>query len=312
MLDLRTEQNYSWSSEGNPQNTFSARCSAAICSAISIEPYTRSRYYHLYVDGVYWGVLQTQERVEEFYGESYFGGNEADYDVLKAGLADVGGTQLSAGNDTAWNQLFVLAQNLANNPTANANNYWTMQGLNPDGTRNPSLPVLLDVDNLIDYMLIIFYTGGFDSGISRFLGDNQANNWYGIYNRVAADQGFQFFIHDNEHSLGADAAYHGSQFIDRTGPFNNGNQSIYAQFNPQYLHQDLLSHPEYRQRVIEKVQEYFFNGGPMTPAPASRGCRSGFRRSSRPSSPRRPGGAMRRARPRRAPRPPGRTKSIGC
>jgi hypothetical protein len=266
VLDLRNEQNYSWSSEGNPQNTHLREVFGRDLQRDLNQPYTRSRYYHLYVDGVYWGVSQTQERVEEFYGESYFGGNEADYDVLKAGLADVGGTQLSAGNDTAWNQLFVRAQNLANNPVANANNYWTMQGLNPDGTRNLSLPVLLDVDNLIDYMLIIFYTGGFDSGISRFLSDNQANNWYGIYNRVAADQGFQFFIHDNEHSLGADAAYHGSQFIDRTGPFNNGNQSVYAQFNPQYLHQDLLSHPEYRQRVIEKVQEYFFNGGPMTPA----------------------------------------------
>jgi hypothetical protein len=266
VLDLRSEQNYSWSSEANPQNTHLREVFGRDLQRDLDEPYTRSRYYHLYVDGVYWGVSQTQERVEEFYGESYFGGNEADYDVLKAGLADVGGTQLNAGNDTAWNQLFVRAQNLANNPAANANNYWTMQGLNPDGTRNLSLPVLLDVDNLIDYMLIIFYTGGYDSGISRFLGDNQANNWYGIYNRVAADQGFQFFIHDNEHSLGAESNYHGTQFIDRTGPFNNGNQSVYAQFNPQYLHQDLLSHPEYRQRVIEKVQEYFFNGGPMTPA----------------------------------------------
>jgi hypothetical protein len=214
---------------------------------------------------VYWGISQTQERVEEFYGESYFGGDEEDYDVVKAGLADVGGTQLNAGNDIAWNQLFTLAQNLANNPAGNANNYWRMQGLNPDGTRNPALPVLLDVDNLVDYMLIIFYTGGLDSGISRFLADDKGNNWYGIYNRVAADQGFQFFIHDNEHSLGADGIYHGSQFVDRTGPFNFGNQSVYAQFNPGFLHQDLLAHPEYRQRIIEKVQEYFFNGGPMTP-----------------------------------------------
>jgi hypothetical protein len=265
-MDLRSEQNYSWSSEGNLQHSLLREVFARDLQRDLGEPYTRSRYYHLYVDGVYWGVSQTQERVEEFYGESYFGGDQQDYDVVKSGLADVGGTQLNAGNDAAWFQLFTLAQNLANSPAANANNFWTMQGLNPDGTRNPSLPVLLDVDNLIDYMLIIFYTGGYDTGISAFLGDDKANNWYGIYNRVAANQGFQFFMHDNEHSLGAESTLHGTQFIDRTGPFNLGNQSVYAQFNPAYLHQDLLAHPEYRQRIIEKAQEYFFNGGPMTPA----------------------------------------------
>lgn len=161
---------------------------------------------------------------------------------MKSGLGDVGGTELSEGNDIAWRQLFDYGQALAANPVANANVYWAMQGLNPDGTRNLSLPVLLDAENLIDYMLVIFYTGGYDTGLSRFLGDDKANNWFGVYNRVTADQGFQFFIHDNEHSLGAESPnVHGTQFIDRTGPFNNGSQNSYAQFNPQFLHQDRMA-----------------------------------------------------------------------
>jgi hypothetical protein len=232
------------------------------------DPYTRSRNYHLFLDGQYWGIYMTQERVQEDYAATYFGGEPEDYDVVKHGVFDGGGTQIAEGNDLAWRQLFDLAQGLANSPTLLANNYWTMQGLNPDGTRNTDLPVLLDVDNLINYWLIIVYTGGFDTGISRFLGENEANNWQGVYNRVTKDQGFQFFIHDNEHSLGAEegGSLHGTQFIDRTGPFNAGNQSNYAYFNPVYLHQDLLAHPDYRQRIIEKVGEYFFNDGPMTPA----------------------------------------------
>lgn len=265
VLDLRTEQNYSWSFDGNPLNSFVREVFGRDLQRDLGDPYTRSRYYHLYLDGVYWGLYQTQERVEEFYAETYLGGNEEDYDVIKTGLNDGLGYQVDAGNDAAFQTLYSLAQSLAVNPTANANNYYILQGLNPDGTRNPSLPVLLDVDNLVNYMLIIFYTGGYDVGLSRFLGDNQANNWYGVYNRVAADQGFQFFIHDNEHSLGAEGGGHGSQFIDRTGPFNNGNQNSLYYFNPTYLHQDLLAHPEYRQRIIDKVQQYFFNGGPMTP-----------------------------------------------
>ncbi|WP_428306815.1 CotH kinase family protein [Lacipirellula sp.] len=265
VIDLRTDQNYSWSFDGNPLNSFVREVFGRDMQRELGDPYTRSRYYHLYLNGVYWGIYQTQERVEEFYGETYLGGDEADYDVVKSGWNDGLGYQMDAGNDAAFQQLYQLAQNLAVNPTTNANNYYTLQGLNPDGTRNPSLPVLLDADNLINYMLIIFYTGGYDSSLSRFLGDNQANNWFGIYNRTAADEGFQFFIHDNEHSLGAEGQGHSTQNIDRTGPFNNGNQNSLYYFNPTYLHQDLLSHPEYRQRFIEKVQEYFFNGGPMTP-----------------------------------------------
>jgi hypothetical protein len=266
VIDLRTEQNYSWSSEGNTQNSFVREVFSRDLMNDLGQEYTRSRYYHLYLDGVYWGIYQTQERVEEYYGETYFGGNELDYDVVKAGLGDVGGTELSAGNDQAWQQLFNYGEALAANYSANANLYWTMQGLNADGTRNESLPVLLDVDSLITFMSIVIFTGGYDSGISQFLGDNLANNWFGIYNRETADRGFQFYVHDNEHSLGAGYPDHSTANIDRTGPFNLGNQSNYAQFNPQYLHQDLLGHPEYRQMFIDHVQKEYFNGGALTVA----------------------------------------------
>lgn len=266
VLDLRTEQNYSWSGDGNAQNSFLREVFGRDTQGDMGSQYTRSRYYHLYIDGVYWGVYMAQERVEEFYSENYFGGDQDDYDIVKSGLGDVGGTEVSEGNDTAWRRLFDYGQALAANPTANANLYWTMQGRNPDGTRNPNLPVLLDPENLADYMLIIFFTGGFDTGISRWISDNVANNWFGVYNRVTADQGFQFFIHDNEHSLGADFPDHASQNIDRTGPFNNGNQNSYAQFAPPFLHQDLMASPEYKQLFIDRVQKFMFNGGALTTA----------------------------------------------
>jgi hypothetical protein len=260
VLDLRTSQNYSWSFHGDDENTFEREVFGRDLQRDLGLPYTRSRYHHLYINGVYWGLYQTQERVEEFYAESYFGGQEEDYDIIVASNSYT--TEAEAGNEDAWRQLFDYAEALAAAPQANANLYWTMQGLNPDGTRNPSLPVLLDVDALIDYVLIIFYTGGFDSGLSRFFQDNRPNNWFGVYNRETADRGFQFFIHDNEHSLGTD----NTSQIDRTGPFNGGNQSSYLHSNPQFLHQDLLVHPEYWQRFTDHVQKYFFNGGAMTPA----------------------------------------------
>ena len=264
VLDLRTAQNYSWSSEGNTQNTFLREVFARDTQADLGQPHTRSSYYHLYLDGQYWGIYMTQERVEEDFGESYFGGEPEDYDVVKSDLAVSGGTEIADGNDVAWRQLFDLAQDLADDPIGAANNYWTMQGLNPDGTRNESLPVLFDADNLVDYMLIIFHTGGYDTGLSSFLGNERANNWFGIRNRVTGDQGFQFYLHDNEHSLGAAGNTHGSLTIDRTGPFFSSNDRVFEQFNPHFLHQDLLNHLEYRQAFVDRVQTVMFNDGPLT------------------------------------------------
>lgn len=264
VIDLRTPQNYSWSSAGNTQNSYLREVFARDTQADLGKTHSRSNYYHLYLDGQYWGVYMTQERVQKFFGESYLGGDEDDYDIVKSDLAVSGGTEIADGDDEAWRDLFDLAQDVADNPSANRNNYWTMQGLNPDGTRNEALPVLLDAENLVDYMLTIFYTGGYDSGLSQFLGNERANNWFGIRNRVTADQGFQFFMHDNEHSMGAAGDTHGSFDIDRTGPFFSSNDRRFEQFNPQFLHQDLLSHPDYRQLFIDRVQFAMFNDGPLT------------------------------------------------
>ena len=271
VLDLRTSQNYSWAAWGNSinglQNSYLREVFARDTQADMGQPYTRSRYVHLYVDGQYWGLYMTQERIQEHYGETYFGGDKSDYDVVKSDPFETGGTEIADGNDVAWRQLFDMAQALANNPAGAADDYWAMQGLNPDGTRNESLPVLLDVDNLIDYMMIIIYTGGHDTGISAFFGNQRANNWFGIRNRETADQGFQFFLHDNEHSLAAGelvGSVHGTLDIDRTGPFYGPYDTVFEYFNPVFLHQDLLVHPGYVQRFVERVQELMFNDGPLT------------------------------------------------
>jgi hypothetical protein len=272
VLDLRAESNYSWSAWGDSvnglQNSYLREVFARDTQAEMGQPYTRSQYYHLYLNGQYWGLYMTQERVQEHFGESYFGGDRSEYDVVKADSTEAYTTEIADGNDIAWRQLFDQAQQLADNPTGFANNYWAMQGLNPDGSRNNGLEVLLDVDNLVDYMMIIIYTGGHDTGISAFLGNDRANNWFGLRNRETGDQGFQFFLHDNEHSLGSGeltGSLHGTLDIDRTGPFFTALDDDYEFFNPVYLHQDLLNHPEYVQRFVDRVQELTSDGGVLTP-----------------------------------------------
>ncbi|MEJ2704968.1 MAG: CotH kinase family protein, partial [Sedimentisphaerales bacterium] len=221
-LDLRTAQNYAWSlKSSNPgqKNTFVRE---VFCRDIQREmgqPYTRSRYYHLYINGQYWGLYQSQERSEASYAETYFGGNKEDYDVIKA---DNYRTSYTDGSTDDWNALWRLCQTGFETDAA----YYAVQGKNPDGTDNPNLPMHVDLDNLIDYMLGIFFTGNDDAPVT--LGGDRANNFFAIRNRnLDARDGWKFFAYDNEHSLGVLRGLND----DRTGPVTAG-QSM-QHFNPQ-------------------------------------------------------------------------------
>ncbi|UCG55641.1 MAG: lamin tail domain-containing protein [Phycisphaerales bacterium] len=250
-VDLRTSQNYSWSFGNDSANTMCREVWARDSQGLMGQPYTRSRYYHLYINGHYWGLFQTQERSEASYAASYFGGNQEEYDTVKS-TGDSGGYTIEAtdGNMDAWQELW----DLANLGFGKPDNYYRAQGLNPDGTRNPNYKVLLDVDNLIDYMIMVFYDGDRDAPISWFLGNNRTNNWYGIRNRYG-NEGFRYFVHDPEHIMSRGLR-------DRTGPFSCGDQFRYS--NPQWMHQELMANAEYRMRFADRAHKYLFNNGLLT------------------------------------------------
>ncbi|MEZ5305121.1 MAG: chitobiase/beta-hexosaminidase C-terminal domain-containing protein [Verrucomicrobiales bacterium] len=291
-MDLRTSQNYSWSFGNDTQNTFLREVWARDSQRAMGQPYTRSRYYHLYINGHYWGLYMSQERSEADYGATYFGGDEDDYDTIKsAGSAGGYNTEATDGDlngdwQTLWNRIRALRT--MSDPAAIRAEYFALQGLAPDGVSphpDPANnPVLLDADNLIDYMLGLFYAGGFDTALSTFL-SNASNNWFCVRNRVADDRGFQFFLHDCEHGMGTDKSSgtgltnnlpNNQRSTDRTGPWggsgNNwkghtmyGTIGDFAKSNPQYLHEDLAhAVPEYRVRFADRVQRHFFNAGALT------------------------------------------------
>lgn len=265
-LDLRTSQNYSWSYPGHlsKYNTMNRDVFSRDLQRETGQPYTRSRYYHLFINGVYWGIYQTQERPEASFAQSYFGGNEEDYDVIKPGDNN---HQIEAtdGNLNAYQEIW----NMCLKGFTSNENYFKLLGKNPDGTRNPNYKVLVDIDNLIDFMLIIFYTGNFDSPTSKFGNDNLPNNFFCIYNRNG-NEGFKFFIHDAEHTL---------RTTQGEGPGiglneNRVNINMYVNnvfsFHPQWLHYKLTSNPEYRILFADHIFKHFFNNGCMTSQKATR------------------------------------------
>ncbi|MGK0189408.1 MAG: hypothetical protein ACI9R3_005225 [Verrucomicrobiales bacterium] len=257
-MDLRTSQNYSWSFQNNNANTYLREVFSRDTQRDMGRAHTRSRYYHLYIDGVYWGLYMSQERAEAAYGATYFGGSPDDYDTVKS-AGSPGGYNTEATDGLlggAWRDLWNLTREQFSNPTLKR--YMEIQGLNPDGTRNPNFPVHLDVPSLIDHTLVTFYTGSFDSPLLSSGGGS--NNWFGIRNREADDKGFVFFSHDGEHSMGVN----GSQNMNRVGPYQS-QQGIFTKSNPQYLHQDLANTDEYKILFADHVYRHFYNDGLLMP-----------------------------------------------
>lgn len=252
-VDLRSSQNYSWATDGSSENTMVREVFSRDTQGLMGHPYTRSRYYHLYVNGHYWGLHQTQERSEASFAASYFGGDPDDYDVAKMEREQGDAMVATDGNLEAFRRLYdEVKLGLDDNPE-----YYRVQGMNPDGTANPDYERLLDVDNLIDFMILEYYTGDRDGPGSRF--GNRPNNTYGIYNRVNPD-GWKWFHHDNEHTLGVSQSE-----WNMVIPFTWAGTD-FRYFNPHWLHEQLMSqNADYRLAFADRVHKHFFNQGLLTP-----------------------------------------------
>ncbi len=264
-VDLRTSQNYSWAFENSTQETFVRETFSRDSQRDMGMPYTRSRYYHLYLNGQYWGLYQTQERGDADFAETYLGGDEDDWDCIKTSHPNYTITA-NDGNFDAYHALHNIALNQGF-AGAYSNNYYRVRGLNPDGTPNPAYPVYLDEDNLIVYMLIAYYTGDPDSPVSIWGGF--PNNIYALHDR-AAPSGFKWLRHDAEHSLGAHGSYQvGCDTTTAGSGFNTSDK-----FNPATLHQRLCLHPNYRLRFADLAQKHLYGDGALTTARSQQRFRS--------------------------------------
>jgi len=191
-------------------------------------------FVHLYINGIYWGLYNPVERPDNAFSATYFGGDKEDWDAINHG-------QISEGNLNGWNTL--LSKLRAGVQTNAA--YFAVQGKNPDGTDNPDLVDYIDVENYVDYMIANLYTGNRDWP--------HKNYWIG-WNRVESS-GFKFYMWDAEWTLGLRSDLSTNQV--------GVNQGV-AEPWP-YLRQN----PEFRMLVADRLQKYFFNGGPLYVDPSS-------------------------------------------
>jgi hypothetical protein len=222
-LVLRSHYNDSWQAVSSAlhnraqyiQDPF-VRKSFADMGNLSI----RSRPVNVYINGLYWGVYDITERPDAEYFADHLGGEPEDYDVITHG-----GVQ--DGDRDAWDELLNLVR------TADLT---TSAGYE-------AVKEKLDVKNLVDYMLVNFYTG---------TDDWPHNNWVTAANKVDGG-GFRFYVWDAEISMNQLGA-------NRT--------EVDASNSPAELYDRLRVNEDFRRLFADRVSRHMSEGSALSP-PAS-------------------------------------------
>ncbi|UCD50875.1 MAG: lamin tail domain-containing protein, partial [Phycisphaerales bacterium] len=193
-------------------------------------------FVHLYVNGLYWGLYNPCERPDGSFAASYYGGDKEDWDAFKHKSFTI-----SQGGRSALNQARSVCQEAAGSPEA----YQRLQGNNPDGSRNPDYPHLLDVPNYIDYMIVNMWSGNWDW---------PWNNYWLARKRTPDSTGFKFFCWDTEDIM-----------LSSRSPLYMDNVTSPDSTDVGVFHTLLRQNPEYRQTFGDHLHRYFFNQGFLTP-----------------------------------------------
>ena len=190
-------------------------------------------YVHVFLNGMYWGLYNIAERVDDQYGKDHLGGKKEDIDVIK--IEEEGGNHIEAseGDLEAWENMVETASKAYDDAY-----YYRLQGKDADGNPDPSQEALLDIDNFIDYMLINQYAGNTDW---------DHHNWYAIRRKGEESQGFRFLCWDSELIL--------DNPQENVLTKNNGKESPTGIFN------HLLENKDFAKRYMARAKELLADDG---------------------------------------------------
>ena len=185
-------------------------------------------YVNLFINGMYWGMYNIAERVDDQYGKDHLGGSKSDIDVIK--IEESGGNHIEASEGTidAWNEMVNLCKVVGG----------AKSDIDPQQAYEQLKDSLLDIDGFIDYMLINQYGGNTDW---------DHHNWYALRRRGDGSQGFRFLCWDSECII----INSGENVLNK----NNGNSY------PTGMFQNLLRNDDFARRYVRRAKEILSEDG---------------------------------------------------
>ncbi len=194
-------------------------------------PGAHSKYVHLYLNGMYWGLYTASERFDNDFCQSYLKDDKQKFDIINDNKMAIN------GSTEPWNTFVKLSNNEVEKPI----NYNLLQGKDSIGNVDPNYIKYLDPVKLIDYMLLNFYAGNQDW---------DHNNWIVAINKENPKDGFHFFCWDAERTI---------EDLDHS-VVNENNANC-----PSGVFQNLLKNKEFKRLVENRILELFFDDGELTP-----------------------------------------------
>lgn len=181
-------------------------------------------YVHLFLNGLYWGLYMAVERPDADFGARYFGGEDEEYDAINRRTST---NEAIDGDLEAYNSLLSLAD----------------ADLSVDASYQ-AVAEMIDVDDLIDYMLIHQYTANHD-GPEQF----SHNNMRCVRRRLEGER-FRCFVWDMEYSL-----WYATDDINIDVDVAGSVSHVYAQ---------LRDNADFRARYAERAAQHLGEGGALS------------------------------------------------
>ena len=192
-------------------------------------------YVNLFINGLYWGIYNIAERIDDQFCKNHEGGEKSNFDVIKVEEMGEGGNTIEASEGTldAWNEMVGVAATADNDE-----GYMRLQGMAMvDGRWSMANEPLLDIDNFIDYMLINQYCGN---------NDWDTHNWYAYCQHGPESRGFRFLCWDSEQ------IFEGKE---------DNRLDLNTKGYPTGIFQTLMKHPDFMHRYMDHAYEHLSPGG---------------------------------------------------
>ncbi len=197
---------------------------------------SRGTWVHLYINGLYWGIYNPCERLDSTFMAKHVGGLGYDWDVL-VGDDNVFNAAVADGSKNDWNGMMAVVNAGVTNESA-----------------YQAVAQLVDIDNLIDYMLLHIFIESEDW---------PHHNWYAAHRRANPTNGlpstqWTFLTWDQELSLDRQVRRDRVNVGDSTSPNHLDS--------PAHIYSRLRIWPEFRVRFGDRAQAHLFNDGALTPS----------------------------------------------